>query len=304
MRKVFLYILSGIFTCCISACDKENELKPTEQIEYGFHVPQGEHDYDSRIVDWKDRCNFFILYDFSPRDIYWSVTGWREAKENVGTSSSYPWVAGIKAIVADQNYVGEQLDLLESQFLRFYPDTMLHRCMPLKVLLCSELNEINNQGVVTFAPFLNGYDYVAMNWGTNDILNMTVEDRNTFRVKANEVFLMRLKDNEKTQQTDDFYKETNYTDYVTQDNMYERGFLTPSQSQSTDWMRYVNAIISMTYEELTMPTSAGDTSNKGILNKECKDTKGLINKKYNIIINHYKANYGVDLQAIGNAKEI
>lgn len=304
MRKIILCILSGIFACSMLACNDEKDLDPTEELEYGFHVPQGKHDYDTRIVDWKDRCNFFILYEFSPRDIYWSVTGWREAKENMNTASSYPWVAGIKATMADQYYVGKQLDLLESHFLRFYPDTMLYRCMPIKVLLCSELNEINTQGVVTFAPFLNGYDYVAVNWGTENILNMTVADRNTFRIKANEVFLTRLKDNEKTLQTDDFYKETNYTDNVTKADMYERGFLTASKSQKTDWMLYVNAIISMTYEELIMETSAGDTSNKGILNRECKDKKGLINKKYNIIVEHYKTNYGVDLQAIGNAKEI
>ena len=39
----------------------------------------------------------------------------------------------------------------------------------------------------------------------------------------------------------------------------------------------------------------------GILNP-VKDVNGLIRKKYEILVNSFKENYGIDLQAIGDAE--
>lgn len=66
MKKIMLYIGLSVFIYGMIACDDVN-LIPTTRPEFGYSVPQGEHDYDDRIVDWKNRCNFFILYEYQPR---------------------------------------------------------------------------------------------------------------------------------------------------------------------------------------------------------------------------------------------
>ena len=300
MKKIMLYIGLSVFIYGMIACDDDN-LIPTTRPEFGYSVPQGEHDYDDRIVDWKNRCNFFILYEYQPRDIYWSVSGWNEAYDKGTSDGGATWQAGIKATEADQNYVGQQLDLLENKFLRFYQDTMLRRCMPLKLLLCSELYNVKNAGTHTLANVVNGFDYLAVNWGAESILSMTATQQNQFRVDINNTFLIRLIDNSKTVQTPEFYKGTNYTDNVTNQNMYERGFVKASKNQKDDWPNYINAIISTPYSDLIAKPQANDYTSKGILHSD-KDKNGLIRKKYDIIIEHYKTNYKVDLQAIGDAK--
>ena len=131
---------------------------------FGYSVPQGNHDYDDRIVDWNKRCNTFILYKFNLKELYWQVNAWEESKpEPEGSTSSFPYTNGLLGAVADEEYVGEQLDLIETLFLNFYPDTTLRRCLPLKLLLCGELNWRSVEGNVSLRNVYSGYDYLAFN---------------------------------------------------------------------------------------------------------------------------------------------
>ena len=60
MKQRILYILICLSAWIVS-CDNEDNLSPTETPEIGYVVPQGDHDYDQKIVDWSERCNSFIL---------------------------------------------------------------------------------------------------------------------------------------------------------------------------------------------------------------------------------------------------
>ena len=109
MKLYYLFILVG----CLLACNDEDSLTPTEIPEFGYSVPQGNHDYDDRIVDWNKRCNTFILYKFNLKELYWQVNAWEESKpEPEGSTSSFPYTNGLLGAVADEEYVGEQLDEL------------------------------------------------------------------------------------------------------------------------------------------------------------------------------------------------
>lgn len=82
--------------------------------------------------------------------------------------------------------------------------------------------------------------------------------------------------------------------------MYARGFIASGTKAEDDWETYVKVIISTPYEKLIAETGDKDYTNKGILNP-IKDKNGLIQKKYDIVVNHWKSEYNIDLQAIGNA---
>ncbi len=297
MKQKILYILIFVSAWMVS-CDKEDTLTPTETPELGYAVPQGNHDYDQRIVDWSERCNSFILYKFKLKDLYWTVNGWIGSEED-SKSPLYPYTAGLVAEVADENYVGQQLDLLEKSFLNLYPDTMLMRCLPIKLLLCSQLDWRTTAGKSTFYNTYSSYDCLTFNWGNADVLTMTPAQKATFKIDVNLAFFKRLLANGKILASAEFYEGMVYTPTVTNQNMYSRGFVYRGTKMENDAEFYIQAIISTSYEDLTAEYPATDYTFKGILNPT-KDVNGLIRKRYDILVNHMKEAYGIDLQAIGN----
>lgn len=62
------------------ACNDDDErLSPSDIAEYELTLPQGDHDYDDRIVDWFERTGVYILYKFDPVDVYYRPTSsWPE----------------------------------------------------------------------------------------------------------------------------------------------------------------------------------------------------------------------------------
>lgn len=298
------YIYLFLFVTCLVACHEDDELTPTERPEFGYSVPQGNHEYDDRIVDWNERCNVFILYKFDLKELYWQVTNWYESIENA-EDAVYPYTEGLLGEVADTNYVGKQLNLVEEQFLNFYPDTTLRRCLPLKLLLCSKLTHRSVNGGEDVWNMYSGYDYLAFNWGNETILTMTDEEVASFRYDVNYEFLKRLLDKEKIIVSANFYEGMNYEDKITKENMYERGFINQSTKQEDDLEYYLQAILTTSYEELIADPGTPEnntgyyTSYTGILH-ENKDVNGFIRKKYDVLISELKENYGIDVQKIGD----
>lgn len=298
MKKIILYILLG-FTISAIGCSEDNKLTPSDIDMYGYFVPQGEHDYDDKIVEWKNRYNFFALYKWEPRDLYWSPTGWSEAKENP-EGSTYPWTNGYCGEASDEAYVGQQLELIEKSFISFYPDSTLRRCMPLKMILCKKLQLVGTNGVGSDKNIYGNFDLLAFNWGNADILSLTSVQKNALKLEYNLEFLLRLKSNDRIPVSLLFYSYSDYSTNMSTSNFYERGFAyyDNSDKTNTDWKHYLEAILSTSYEDLTKEVVATDRTFHGILH-DTKDKKGLIKKKYAAIIDHYKQ-YGIDLQKIGN----
>lgn len=137
------------------------------------------------------------------KELYWAVNQWIESVED-SKSSLYPYTAGLLAANADENYVGQQLDLLEKSFLNFYRDTMLMRCLPMKLLLCSQLDWRTADNKVTTRNMYNSYDCMAFNWGNETVLTMTPEQKKAFKVDVNLAFLKRLLANGKLSVCVDF----------------------------------------------------------------------------------------------------
>lgn len=298
MKKVILY-LSLLITCILFACNDEKKLVPSEEDIYGYSIPQGTHDYDEKIVEWNKKYNFFALYKWSPRDLYWTPTAWNEAKKN-GEGATYAWTSGYYGEESDEAYVGHQLELIEDVFLSFYPDSTLRRCMPLKMILCKELENVDVRGNRKNLNIYGSYDLLAYNWGGEKILSITPAEKATLKREVNLEFLWRLKGNDKIPVSQLFYSYSDYSTSLTAADFYARGFVyfTNSDRSNTDWKYYLDAIISTSYEDLTKEVPATDRTYHGILN-DMKDTKGLIKKKYAAIIAHFKQ-YGIDLQEIGN----
>lgn len=291
-RLIFIVLSLVLWVSCYD----EDALTPTETSEFNYTLPQGNHDYDTKIVSWFDRCGFYILYKYDPRDVYWSIRHWLEPGVTELSGSKF------KIEPADEEYVGGLLDVLERRFLNFYPDTLLQRCMPLKVLFGSNLkDDFYGKQNVRF-----GLDFMLLDGADKDFQLRPPHQIDLLKDTMNLSFMDYLTTREKVVKPEEFFEVSSYREEsVSAEEMYSKGYIvTPygKKNKNNDWNEYLKAIIKNPYTYLSAEPEDGDISFKGILHEK-KDVKKLIVQKYNIIIQYFKQEYNIDLQKIGDSKE-
>ena len=286
MKRILLYSSICLCLTAMVACHDENALTPTERPEMGYVLPQGNHDFDKRIVAWKEKANFFILYKFADKDIRWQYGGWLNEEKITYTP-------------ADTNYINKQLDLIEEKFLNFYPTEILSKGMPLKLMLLGQLDDYSSYSH-KYNIYVN-FDGFAMAWGDESIDDMTAGQRNSFKTEVNQAFMERLMNEGVVKVPTAFSKVSDYDYDYDEDEMYDLGFLALYQSNAKeDFIKYVEVIVSNPKSFLESPSEDGDTV-EGILT-DSKDTSELIREKYKAVINYFNT-LGIDLQQIGDAVE-
>ena len=295
--KQILYILGAIIL--LSGCYDE-DVKPSTEPEliYGkYSLPQGEHEYDDEIVDFYEKYETLLLYQFTTQDFGWSPTGnvaWDVAVDTV--YAPYSVITKYDVVPADENYVGEQLELLQDKWFSYLSDTLM-MMLPQRILLCSQLDSVT--GGLGYDPEVgsnrvsknvySGYYHMAVNWGNINVLTMMAEDRNLFKEEVCLTFLTKIVD--ELGMPDDFAMVTSYSSNILEGAIYEEGILDYDHrnSPAEDWLDYLALVIRNTEQEL----EAAD----GLLSYE------KIRQKYDIMVNFFKENYDFDIQAIGNDVE-
>lgn len=289
-----------LWAMLVGGCYEEGELAATEQPEaiYGkYTLPQGQHDYDAEIVEMYEKYNTLILYRFEEKDFWWAMT--RDIRWRYDSVQDRRY-AGYEAVPADERYVGEQLDLVKEKFLKYFPDTLLARTLPLKLLFTGYLNfVVSGTGLPTAEHRERrnvywGFDYIGINWGNEQVLTMTAEERNAFKVDICTLFLQQSARN--TMERDPlFFAVSTYTSGGNQSTP-ANGFIDENvrDSQEADWDSYIAAIVSTPYERMI--------AEGGILHPDV-DTKGKIREKYERMLTFFQETYHINLQAIGDDVE-
>lgn len=295
MRYRLIFVLLSVVLWL--GCYDEDPIVPTSEPEFKYTLPQGAHDYDQNIVEWFDRCGFYILYKFEPKDVYFNGTDWDEAVLNSNTNT---YSGNITVVPAEEAYVGKQLALVEDLFFQFYADTMLQRCMPMKLLLCSSVKvwPVSTKQLNVYS----GFDNLAVNWGCQEVEVFSKAAKTSFKNDVNTAFLERLLDRKMIGISEEFTKVSTYGGYVDEYSMYEQGFLKKGRVDAEyDWKEYIAAVVQYSYDYLRAEPDAYEDkpTMKGILHPN-KDVHGLIREKYAILIAYFKNEYNIDLQAIGN----
>lgn len=278
----------------VNGCTKsEDQLIATTEPEPTYKVPQGNNDYDERIVEYYKKWGTYVLYKFSEQDINWTP---------IGLNTYY------KTVPAIEDYVTPQLDLIEDTFFKYYADSTLKKYLPLKIFLCSSLTASTQpaQFDVYYQVLDNtnpgGYQSFGVNGGNSEIINI---NKPAYRGNINFAFLKMRDLDAKIKKSELFLTITDYVTAVPANpaDRYKRGFLNTiraTTSSTQDWHSFIQLIVSNPYSYLTDPTTtATDATAKGILSP-VKDVNGLIKRKYDAMIKHYKDNYGIDLQRIGD----
>lgn len=306
MNKM-IYIYSLLLVCVAIGCNEEKALTPSEAPEliYGkYTLPQGDHDYDKDILSFYKECSSLLLYKFTSKDFGWNVSGnvnWDPVRDTIG--------GGFEAMPADEQYVGQQIDLLNKKLFAYFPKSFLAGYLPQRILLCSKLNQVQygldhypTDEDRIFLDVYNGFHHIAVNWGNKSILTMTATEKNTFKNAVCQAFFLTifpLTGSGLIEIPQSFVRVSNYTLSFPEGDkkaMYGNGILDYGHRSAPlyDWFDYIKLIVSTPYDELT--------SEGGVLSPEV-DVNGKVREKYDLMINFFKTGYGFDLQAIGDDVE-
>lgn len=308
INAISLLLLSVI---CFGCGKEEAQLLPTEGNE-GYTLPQGNHDYDTRILNYYKKYGTYFLYEFSDKEAYWTPSGYKNA-----VKQGQYWSDGFEMKAADQGFIGQQLDLFESQCLNLYSEKFLKAFLPSKILLCSEVDSIYNEfdfstspatvvkGMTSVAAWYN-YNNLLLNYGNSKVLTITPAEKKLYLAKVNLSLINSITEAKKTAPSTAFAGSANYAIAPTSDaDAYAKGMLTPyynGPTATSDWYLYLQAMVSFSEDNLNRMPDSWDTSFTGILNP-AKDVNGIIKRRYDLVRNYFRENYNVDLQLIGNAAQ-
>ncbi|SKD09337.1 hypothetical protein SAMN05660461_5222 [Chitinophaga ginsengisegetis] len=262
-----LVLLAGI------ACNKEAALTP-EPIPPVYTLPQGNHDYDDTIVAWYKKYNTFILYKFTQLDYAYN---YYDKKPD-------------SAFNANPAYVASTLRFIREELLEVYPEAFLKTTLPYKILLASYIGSGTTRSATGFSASSN---MLAIGWADSTLAQKTPAQRKQLRGWLHRAYM------ERTFRTDntiipDAFKALAPPAYgqVLPAKLLEEGIVEPytnALNVATDFLAYIEVITSHTKEELEA----------GVLSSRV-DVKGLIRKKYDVVIATFLNKYQIDLQAIGN----
>ncbi|NII27556.1 hypothetical protein HB364_20910 [Pseudoflavitalea sp. X16] len=294
-----LFIALLLLSCLVTGCKKEGKLTPSEEKEgvYGDHtLPQGNHPYDADILQLFQKYQTLFLYKYVPHDLYYNINYYLGGVYDPVKDSTTKH--GYFDVPAKEAYVGKQLDMLKDIWLKYYPDALLKQALPKQVYLLDSLYYAYNgpgkplDNWPSFLDFYQGPDYFAVSYGGTYLDNITAAEKYALKSQLHTATLMLARLKGAIKPTAAFAAVTNYSTLVW-NNYYPQGALGYwLLDAGKDLDLYMKAIVSNSYAELTAPG--------GILHPAV-DTKGLIKKKYDMVIAYFQSTFGIDLQAIGNA---
>jgi len=309
MKNKLYFSLYILLTVALFSCTKKEAALTASEGNQGYTVPQGSNDYDTTIVNFYNKYGTYLLYNFTDKDTYWTPNGWKNATPSTTTAGL--WSAGYEVTKADPLYIKKQLNLLDSNWFRFYSDKFLNEFLPVKIMLCSKVDSVYpifvfttpityNKGVKAVAAWYN-YDNICVNNGRSVIDSMTAADKKVYLAKANLIFAQSIIGRNLVKANTTFANIANYTTTINTTALrYAQGIINHTTSTPDgDWGAYILAMVSTSETNLNVSTANTDATFKGILNAT-KDVNGKIRSRYNLVRNYYITNYNVDLQAVGN----
>lgn len=314
--KKYFYIILLLQMVFVTACYTENDLEPSGEIT-SYSVPQGDHDYDDVIVSYYEKYGSCLLYKFTEKDTYWTPSAWMNGVLGEGGK------AGYIISFANENYIGNQLGVIEDLWFAHYSEEFLSKFLPVTIFLCSEIDSVYMKWDFSTVPFSQkgigkkvdawyNYDNICVGRGNESSTRMTADDSLKFRDKINRIFVESILGRGLSVPTKEFDEVVNYNasklTSKTRPELWKLGI--PRQvnygiSVANDWKSFILMMIGHSEEFLTRVPQYTDNYNDteknfdGILNP-AKDVNGLLKKRYDMVRNYFIENYNMDLQSVGN----
>ncbi|SKA37851.1 hypothetical protein SAMN04488128_104349 [Chitinophaga eiseniae] len=271
MRRYIVLLASLLIV--FTACRKEAILTPSVDVP-SYTLPQGNHSYDDSIVQFYQKYNCYILYRFTHTDFAYNYTNMRQDS----------------AFNANPAYIGNTLRFFYDQLITRYPESFLKKTLPFKVLLASYIGTGATRDAAGFASTIST---LTIGWADSTLPDKTPAATKQMRGLLNRFYMERAYRVKSVDIPQAFIELAPY-DYlaIQPGNKYANGVIGNTNASIlnvvVDFLDYVEAITSHSKAELEATVLSPTV-----------DTKGLIRKKYEIIINYFANNFATDLQAVG-----
>lgn len=317
-------------TAFTSCSYDEDELTPSG-VTSSYQLPQGSHDYDDTIQKFYNDNGVYLLYKFSDKDAYWTPSGWT----NGTPSDNDDGKTGFTVKAADENYVGQQLSLLDEVWFSKL-NASAKKLLPTLILLCSEVNNVAYaydfypvfKAYYSESPILSHYNYdnICVTYGSAAVTSLTDDQKKEFGSSVIKSWTEYISEH-KAEPSSEFsssidYSSTAITYLSTPAECCAAGTLNAGYNTSAakDWQLFLDMM--MLYPESYLTEDAGDLSSywsftnyvdgeyvydydgifHGILNIQ-RDTNGMLKQRYDIVRNYFITNYDFDPQAVGNSRQ-
>lgn len=262
---------------------KEAVIHPDE-VPPLYTLPQGNHAYDAKIVDFYNTYGCYILYKFTDKDFRWNI------------NSNIFFVAE----QADENYVEPALTILDDYLFRFYTPELLKKAMPYKLILASRIKTVTNNTTnppVTLDNYINttsSYSHLAFGRAGATLPTLTPAQLKTMKAELHREFWKQATIYNKVSLPPAFAAATDYS-VVTNVLPIRRAngvFTVPTGNNGrlsvySDFADYIYNIALQTPQEWEQNVFTS-----------LNDPNGKFRLKYNAIISYFKEVHGVDLQDI------
>ncbi|HVI44198.1 MAG TPA: hypothetical protein VM802_04995 [Chitinophaga sp.] len=289
MQLLKIFCIPALATLLLIACKKNDDnVTPSPKGDMYFELPQGNAPYDHQIVDWYRKYGSYVLYRFPGKEFRYGITGF--------------YYEAVLMRTADTIALPAAVEFLKHSWFDFYTDDFLRKYLPFKILLAGQMLVSETGLDTTNYPVtypMAGFDYIIFPAVDTAFRDMTKEQRRKLKTAVHALFLEILLYNgnpPKITPPAAFFEVSSYDQKQTVSNRYEHGFLVLGYdnnrpippSKYRDLMSYIYKIISTPARELQATILAPAT-----------DKNGLVGKKYNLLLQFFKTQYQVDLQAIG-----
>ncbi|MBR5351605.1 MAG: hypothetical protein IK124_10295 [Prevotella sp.] len=323
MKNYYITITALVFSFFFIACTSDKDLEDPITIIEDYQLDQGAASAadNARIKQLYEKYGSYFVYSFTQQDANWiKYTGKASSR---GTDYVIP---------GNPANVGKMLDYVNDIWLKYLSDDVLKNGgIPYRVFLADSCYNL-----IVYDPtssMKTNYNHRLMTDGNSIIIagmnrldEMTEAEKKTEKValisdlinyyiaKGIMTFPQEFFDVTDYVNEPRFYLATPnaYSYTLDAEDFYNRGFL--PQYYSNSWGSGVNFWL---YKYTSGYSTWGNSTTETIMNNDrtyymtmilnCTDDfmatylkYPLINTKWNIIINHFKNNYGLDLRAIAN----
>ena len=105
LKKItYIFVLASSF---LHGCNQDDHITPSNELPFTYQLPQGIGECDDRIVDFLDKTETFVIYDYGEYDPIWNV------QSLIATS--------YRIVRPQKEYIEEGINLLFDLWLDLYP---------------------------------------------------------------------------------------------------------------------------------------------------------------------------------------
>lgn len=298
MKKILLTI-TCLCAVCIS-CSEDTKIGAPDEILPDYVLPQGDasKEANDRIQQIFNTYTSYVLYNYTEKDAFWTQTA------AGGSAQVY------RVTMGESRHVDAMLDYIQDIWLQFFPEEFLKKGgMPYRIFLADSIYWDRGWGKILYNYRING-NALIIGGMNKDLAAMDVA---TKKARKNEL-LGAMWDYYIAQGLlnvpDEFYKDTDY----------KNAPALPLNGENLEIYRKRGFLPSAYYGEMPSEWFWGDYAwNQARVNdlksfmfhlREKTDAEvawfqnnpeyELIQKKWNILIDYYKQEVGIDLRKMGN----